>query len=347
MQEVETVRDAETPEESAALARMPPVDEAASPALPFPALQNSEPSRFGRLRRRISNRADAGWSRLWQLAFRWLGAWWNLETSVLEPRGGRKILMISARPGDEVVGCAATLLAHTRGGDRVTVLQVTTGIDRPAFGLPEARSTEFYRHESEEAARCLGFEVVWAGLEASDECLDAAAGEIGDLLDRLRPAVIYSPSRLEPDPAAELAARALARALEQRREATDSPAIRVYGPSVPITPILTQLVAMIPKADLSHLAFTTYLSRRSQLERQLRRRQLAAGLWQVPHPAEELWQLEAHAFHRLHRQKPSRSPAKTFRAIGRPWSDPLAYLRGRRERQRFARQALLGPMLFP
>lgn len=353
--EGKTPHGTETPGEDSTPAEAPslgtpteptPSDEEAFPTPPFPALQKPEPTRFGRLRRRLSHRVDAGGSKLWQLVFRWLGVWWNLETSVLEPRGGRKILMISARPGDEVAGCAAALLAHTRNGDRVTVLQVTAGVDRPAFGLPETRSTEFLRHESEEAARSLGFEVVWSGLRAADELLDRATGEIGKLLDRLQPAVVYSPSRLEPDPTVDFATRALARALEQRREEDDLPVIRVYGHSVPLTPILTHLVATIPKADLSHLAFTTYLSRRTQLERQIRRRQLAAGLWQVPHLAEELWQLEAHAFHRLHRQKPSRPPAKTFRAITRPWSDPLAYLRGRRERQRFARQALLGPMLF-
>lgn len=342
----EEMTTSEPPESGEPREERPSEAEEPSPGSPFPALQGPELSGLGRLRQRISLRTDAGWSRLWPMVFRWLGVWWHLDTPVLEPRGGRKILMISARPGDEVVACAATLLAHTRNRDQVTVIQATTGSDHPAFGLPAHRSTEFLRHESEEAARILEFQGVWSGLEVSDAHLAEASKEIGALLERLRPAVVYSPSRLEPDPAADFAARALARALEQQREEPDPPVIRIYSSSVPITPTLTNLVALIPKAELSHLAFTTYLSRRSQLERQLRRRQLAAGLWQVPHPAEELWQLDAHAFHRLHRQKPSRSPAKTFRALGRPWSDPLAYLRGRRERQRFARQALLGPMLF-
>ncbi len=67
-----------------------------------------------------------------------------------------KVIAIGAHPDDIELGCGATLLAHRRRGDEVTLLVMTTGEEGPQ----DARSRI---EEQEDAARILGARLFWGG----------------------------------------------------------------------------------------------------------------------------------------------------------------------------------------
>ena len=69
-----------------------------------------------------------------------------------------KVLAIGAHPDDIELGCGATLLAHHRRGDAITMVVMTTG----ERGPQDARSR---MAEQEDAAAMLGADLFWGGFE--------------------------------------------------------------------------------------------------------------------------------------------------------------------------------------
>lgn len=68
------------------------------------------------------------------------------------------VLAVGAHPDDIELGCGATLLAHRRRGDRVTMLVMTTG-ERG----PQDRSSRI--DEQRDAANLIGAALIWGGFE--------------------------------------------------------------------------------------------------------------------------------------------------------------------------------------
>ena len=66
------------------------------------------------------------------------------------------VLAIGAHPDDVELGCGATLLAHSRRGDDVSLLVMTTGERGPQDATSRIA-------EQEEAARLLGARLFWGG----------------------------------------------------------------------------------------------------------------------------------------------------------------------------------------
>ena len=66
------------------------------------------------------------------------------------------VLAIGAHPDDVELGCGATLLAHSRRGDDVSLLVMTTGERGPQDSTSRIA-------EQEEAARLLGARLFWGG----------------------------------------------------------------------------------------------------------------------------------------------------------------------------------------
>lgn len=99
-----------------------------------------------------------------------------------------RVLAIGAHPDDIELGCAGTLLAHSARGDVVAMLVMSRG----ELGPQDSRSRDA---EQEGAARILGAELYWGGLE------DAAIAEgretvdvIQFIMDLVRPDVVYTHS---------------------------------------------------------------------------------------------------------------------------------------------------------
>ncbi len=98
------------------------------------------------------------------------------------------VLAIGAHPDDIELGCGATLLAHRRRGDRVTLLVMTTGEQGPQ----DARSRA---QEQEDAAAILGAELIWGGFPDGEVPEGRAAIEFIERVVRdLGARVIYTHS---------------------------------------------------------------------------------------------------------------------------------------------------------
>lgn len=99
------------------------------------------------------------------------------------------VLAIGAHPDDIELGCGATLLAHARHGDRVTLLVMTPG----ERGPQAARSRVAEQHE---AAEMLGADVVWGGFE--DGAVPegrAAVDVVQDVVRQFGSDVVYTHAR--------------------------------------------------------------------------------------------------------------------------------------------------------
>jgi LmbE family N-acetylglucosaminyl deacetylase len=70
------------------------------------------------------------------------------------------VLAVGAHPDDIELGCGATLLAHRRRGDPITMLVMTTGERGP-------QSSRSRIKEQEDAAELLGANLIWAGFPDS------------------------------------------------------------------------------------------------------------------------------------------------------------------------------------
>lgn len=153
------------------------------------------------------------------------------------------------------------------------------------------------------------------------------------LFQQFRPTLVYAPSRVDYHSEHWRVAHALALALPE------GVTVRVYQVHVPLTGLLTNLVA-----DTSGVsgrvaqAFAVYASQQDSLTRSFRLRRYAACYYRLERHAELFWQMPAGAYRQLHCSRPEQWPT-SFRGLRHhAWSDPLAYLLGRGERQRLVGQ---------
>jgi len=116
--------------------------------------------------------------------------------------------------------------------------------------------------------------------------------------------------------------------------------VRVYEVQVPLTPILVNLVAPLG-AVTTELADVVrcYPTQAQSIERCLRMKRYAAALYGERQSVEGFWQLDAPAYARVVRGFDG-GPGGPFRGVRqRPFTDPLAYLRGLEARRALRRRA--------
>ena len=124
------------------------------------------------------------------------------------------VLIVAPHPDDEICGCGGAAVLHLRRGDPVHVALVTRG---EAAGAADERLSE-----SRAAARCLGL--------PEAECLDSRDGDVAgdddlprrlrELVERVRPRIVYAPSPFEMHPDHVATLHALVAALDGRDEPT-------------------------------------------------------------------------------------------------------------------------------
>lgn len=244
--------------------------------------------------------------------------------------GRERVLVVAPHPDDEVIGCAGTMLHHRQAGDVVWVMVATDGRQSRAGGLAMADMIARRRAESQAAAAILGLDnLVWAGLPEGEWAIADLVAGLQKLFHQFQPTLIYAPSRVDYHPEHWRVAHALALAL------TEAVTVRVYQVHVPLTGLLTNVVA-----DTSGVsgrvaqAFAAYSSQQDTLARSFRLRRYAACYFRLERHAEPFWQLPAGAYRQHHQSQPDQWPA-AFRGLRhRALDDPLAYLFGRAERQR-------------
>jgi LmbE family N-acetylglucosaminyl deacetylase len=165
------------------------------------------------------------------------------------------------------------------------------------------------------------------------------AAALGSAVDRLRPSLIYAPSTVDFHPEHRGVALALARALGQCDAGALPPRLRVYPVQVPLTRILVnRLAATGDVAATSRAALETYATQVGALRSSLRMKRYAALRYRAGTQAEVFWELPADDYRDmvLASADPVCPPSRPlYRGVRRlPFSDPLAYLRGRRARRR-------------
>ena len=244
--------------------------------------------------------------------------------------GGERVLVIAPHPDDEV-GCGGTLLLHGLAGDAVHVAYVTDGRGSRAGGLGPDQMAARRRQEVAAVAPVLGLAGVhWLGLREREWDESALVPALRDLLRQTAPDILYAPSCVDFHPEHVRVARCLAQASAGLHELR----IRVYQIQVPLTPVLVNLVTPIESVASELLrAMRYYATQFGSIERCFRMKRYGGSLYRVGGPAEELWQMDADAYGRVHAEDAGGDGAfRGLRAL--PFTDPLSYARGLRARVR-------------
>lgn len=245
--------------------------------------------------------------------------------------GGERVLVIAPHPDDEI-GCGGALLLHQRAGDEVHVAYVTDGRASRAGGLPPDEMARRRREEAAAVAPVLRLAGVhWLALRENEWDESALVPALRDLLRKTTPQIVYAPSRVDFHPEHVRVARCLARAIAGPGSLDVS--VRVYQIQVPLTPVLVNLVApmqaVVPEVVVAMRCYRTQLG---SIERFLRMKRYGASFYGLTGLAEEFWQIDRHAYGRIHAASEVDGAFRGLRA--RPFTDPLAYLRGLGARRR-------------
>lgn len=278
---------------------------------------------------------------LWGIGFWLAGFFGRRPIPILEPDGGRLVLILAPHPDDEVAGCAGTIRLHERAGDTVWVYVVTDG-RRAASPLTPNELAGQRRQEAGCVMAALQVDAFeWVGYEEGSEWVSCLVEKLTAALDALRPDVIYSPSRLDFHPDHHRTAFALAQAL---KGSDLDPIVRLYQVHVPLTAVLTNIIADVSGEGAAiRTAVACYAGQWWHLGRTLRMRRYAARYYGLGRYCESFRQMSAEAFCEWHGE------TADFDRNGRHWSltdydgtrffswrDPLAYLKGRSVRRQLA-----------
>lgn len=279
---------------------------------------------------------------LWAFAFALVGRIHRPQARAWLPIGNGRVLVVAPHPDDECAGCGGTIVRHRRAGDQVTVLQVTDGRGARAARSAPAAMTQTRAHEAQAAAAALGACLELLALPEYEWSEAELCAELQRRLARSNPDVVYAPSCIDFHPEHLRVARALAVALEGARPQL---LIRLYVVSVPLTPSLINCVSDTSAVTAEQdTAIAAYRSQWVALLPVKRLRLYWARYFRVATSAEVFWQMSARAYQILMEQgdwlgtrpwTPALPPYRSVRA--RPFTDPLAFWRGKDQRRQLQR----------
>lgn len=286
------------------------------------------------MREPVRERASALATLVWQCGFLAAGRLRRVSARRWSTTGKERVVVIAAHPDDEAIACSGTILLHGSSGDEVVVVIATDGRLAGAAATPQEVAA-LRRGEAEQAARLLQVErLEWLGLPEGAWRVEDLERRLTDVLERLAPTVVYAPSRVDSHLEHFAVAHAFGRALRLLPPAR-APSVRVYQVQVPLTRVLTNLVADVSKVAVQAApALRAYESQYGAIERVYRRRRYGALAHRVAGAVEEFWELSAHEYSELHRASPVEWGGKFRRMQRFAWTDPLAYLLGSAERRR-------------
>ena len=153
--------------------------------------------------------------------------------SVFDPAifGGASVLVLAPHPDDELIGCGGTLIRLIAAGAKVTVIHATDGSE--AASLWHAADPLRRTVRLEEARRvgdALGFEelIFWREDNARFRERAERVRELAEVLERLRPALIFTPFVTDVHPDHRVLSRMLARALGAAPHAAENARVFTY-----------------------------------------------------------------------------------------------------------------------
>jgi LmbE family N-acetylglucosaminyl deacetylase len=269
----------------------------------------------------------AGIERIWTaacVALR-LVLWPKPAIEAWSPAAGR-VLVIAPHPDDETIGCGGAMVLHQLAGDEVAVVIVTDG------GASGSASAPVRDCEARAAASVLGG--VWQALRLPEgewsetEC----RCKLHEVINDLRPTVIYAPSCVDFHPQHLQIAHELAAVLT---ELSDPVCVRVYEVGVPLTPVLTNRIAVLGEAGpIKERALAAYSTQKLSLQAVCRLQRYNRRLYRVSGSLEVFYELTSAEYVSLmtrgHWRTDKTSPFRGIR--GRPFLDPLIYIVGMRAR---------------
>ena len=289
-------------------------------------------SRLRPLKRRAGQLLESAWSLGFGVAGRLRGAAPGRWSSV----GGQRVLVVAPHPDDEALGCAGTILLHAAAGDRVCAAIATDGRRSRAIPDPAEMSRQRQREATEAASLMRLDRLAWIGLPEGEWSVPELSHALGALIEEFDPGILYAPSRIDFHPEHLKVAQALALALQARRSSPQQRLrVRVYQAQVPLTSLLTNLVADVSAHDAQcRAALAAYVSQSGSLLCWQRRTRYSARRHAIRQSAEEFWEMTAQRYIKLHCE-PSAAWPDAFRGLRPfPLTDPLAYVVGRAERRR-------------
>jgi LmbE family N-acetylglucosaminyl deacetylase len=189
------------------------------------------------------------------------------------------------------------------------------------------------KREAEDAINILQIQrLEWVGLPEGAWAAATLEQALRKILTDQSPDILYAPSKIDFHPEHVKVAHALALALHAHPNPPRL--IRVYQIQVPLTAVLTNLVADVSAlASRCDAALRAYVSQAGAVRSAHRLRVYAAKRHHCAYQAEEFWQISVAHYIRLHRlEAPQRITA--FRGLRHfPLTDPIAYLKGRKHRR--------------
>lgn len=103
-----------------------------------------------------------------------------------------KVIVISAHPDDEVLGCGGTLLKHKKAGDEIAWLISTNIFEHQGFSNKKIKSRQ---KEIDKVSRSLGvsevFKLDYPTMCLTDESLINMIPKIGKIFNNFKPEIIY------------------------------------------------------------------------------------------------------------------------------------------------------------
>lgn len=127
----------------------------------------------------------------------------------------KRVLVVSPHPDDESIGCGGTLRCHTRAGDAVKIVFLTSG---EAGGFDVVSPEELARQreqEAREAARILGVQDIefWHQPDSMLRVTGTLIRRLADTLRIWKPDLVYAPHAHEDSPDHRAGSRLVRRAV--------------------------------------------------------------------------------------------------------------------------------------
>jgi len=115
---------------------------------------------------------------------------------------GSNVLVLSPHPDDDILGCGGTLAKHKKAGHTITSVTLTDGsLGDPSF--PDSNTLIREREaESERAAQIIGISRCEFLREKDQklECNESIVKKVANLLDKIKPDLLYLPFFLDNHP---------------------------------------------------------------------------------------------------------------------------------------------------
>lgn len=246
----------------------------------------------------------------------------------LTPGDGEIVVVVAPHPDDETVGAGGTLALHALAGATVKIVVVTDGGESQAGGLTHDEMVTRRKGELATAVKNLGVhEATYLGFPERQADTSLLRTKLSELLSEAT--VIYAPSCVDFHPDHLDVARTVADSVREGQ------IVRVYEVGVPLTPLLVNRVVdirlVVQRKAAALACFDTQVRNLEPLARLARYRKALYGL----DPIEVFWELSPSAYRKVIRENSWTWEESPFRGIrSTPFSDPLAFLVGRRTRLR-------------